>query len=126
MRNDTVTPARPTAGARSPHAAALPCSAMHAPRRAASYPPVTRMQARLALGDLESLDEAGVDQQPVETPRFGAIVALIEQPVAALHDLLLLDEAGIARQARGFLDDQRQIRRIEPVQRGRHVHRPEG
>ena len=38
------------------------------------------------------LDQAGVDQQPVEAPRLRAVGAAIEQAVAALQDALLLGE----------------------------------
>src|SRR5262245_24905562 len=46
-----------------------------------------------ARTQLQSLDKAGVDQQPVEAARLGTTVAAVEQAVAALEHLLLLDEA---------------------------------
>src|SRR5262245_36373545 len=61
-------------------------------------------------GGLQPLDQAGVDQEPIEAPRLGAVGAGVEQSLAALEDLLLLREGGIERQAGRFLDDQRQIR----------------
>ena len=39
---------------------------------------------------LKSLDQTGVDQQPVEAPRLSTVGAAIEQPAAAFENLLLL------------------------------------
>src|SRR5262249_37956996 len=45
----------------------------------------------------DPLDEPRVDQQPVESPCFGAAGAQIEQAAAAAENLLLLDESRIER-----------------------------
>jgi hypothetical protein len=41
---------------------------------------------------LEALDQAGVDQQPIEAARLRAAGASVELAVAALENLLLLSE----------------------------------
>src|SRR4029453_11567197 len=74
---------------------------------------------------LQSLDQAGVDQQPVEAARFGTTVAAVEQAVAALEHLLLLDEARIGRHSGRLLHDQRKVGRLDPLARRRQVQRPE-
>src|SRR3954451_15441378 len=80
---------------------------------------------------LESLDQAGVDQESIETPRLRAAVASVEQPVAALQDALLLGKGRIERQAGRLLQHQWQIRPFDGVKRGRNVgglivHRVDG
>src|SRR5712675_3295207 len=75
--------------------------------------------------NLQALDQPGIDQHAVEAPHLGAAGAWIEQPVATLHDLLLLGETGIERQAGGLLNEQRQIGRVERIERGRDVDRRE-
>src|SRR4029077_15510131 len=74
---------------------------------------------------LQSLDQAGVDQQPIEAARFGTMVAAVEQAVAALEHFLLLDEARIERHPGGLLHDQRKVGRLDPLARRRQVQRPE-
>src|SRR5262245_17039363 len=71
------------------------------------------------------LDEAGVDQQPVEAPRLRAAGTGVEQPLAALENALLLGEGGIERQASRLLDDERKIRPLDRVERGGEVDGPE-
>jgi hypothetical protein len=61
----------------------------------------------------------------VETPRLGAVGAAVEQPGTALEDALLLGERGIKRHAGGLLHDQRQIGRVEHVERRAERHRRE-
>jgi hypothetical protein len=46
----------------------------------------------LAFTRLAALNQSGVDEQPVESPRLGAAGAGVEQAIAALKDLLLLGE----------------------------------
>src|SRR5262249_59119073 len=58
-----------------------------------------RLTAGGAASALESLDQARVDQEPVEAARLGAVLAGGEQTVAALHDLLPFLEGGIEGQA---------------------------
>src|ERR1035441_5522011 len=74
---------------------------------------------------LQALDQAGGDQQPVETARLGAAGAAIEQAMAALQDRLLLGEGRIERHAGGLLDHQRKIWRVERLKRGGQIGRLE-
>jgi hypothetical protein len=74
-------------------------------------------------GPLEALDQAGLDQKPVETARLGAGRAAVEPPLAAIEDLLLLGKGRVERQAGGLLDDQRQEGRLQRVERRRDVRR---
>src|SRR6516162_734019 len=69
----------------------------------------------------KSLNQACVDQQPVEASRLRAAGAEIEQSAAALEDLLLLREAPIERHSRPFQHHQRKIRRVERIERGREI-----
>ncbi len=55
---------------------------------------------------LQSPDHPRLDQQPVEPPGLGAVLAAVEDALAAEHDLLLLGEGGIERNAGGFLDHE--------------------
>src|SRR5438067_8064906 len=64
---------------------------------------------------LQSADQASVDQGPVETAGLGALLAGIEQALAAQHDFLLFLEWGIERDAGGLLNDQRQGRSIDSI-----------
>jgi len=66
---------------------------------------------------LQPLDQAGLDQQPIEAPRFGAVGAQEEPSLAAFEDFLLFGKSRIERQPGGFLDDQRQIGRFQRVER---------
>src|SRR5476649_1371615 len=75
------------------------------------------------LMGLQPLDQPGFDQQPVETPRLRAAGAAIKQPMAALQDLLLFGEGRLKRQSGGLLDDQRQVWRLQRVERRRNVDR---
>src|SRR5947207_2339945 len=52
---------------------------------------------------LQSADETGVDQQPVEAAGFRAVLAGIEHALAAQHDPLLLLERGIERPAASWI-----------------------
>src|SRR5882672_3220179 len=69
------------------------------------------------LAGHHSLDQPGVDQQPVEAPDFGAAGALEKQSVTALKNLLLFREGRIERQTGRLLHDNRKIGRLEAVQR---------
>src|SRR5262245_11447947 len=71
------------------------------------------------------LDQAGVDQQPVEAPRLRAAGTGEEQPLAALEDACLLREGGIERQAGRLLHHERKIGPLERVERGGEVDGPE-
>ena len=66
----------------------------------------------------------GIDQQTVETPGLRAIGAEIEHAVAALQDPLLLPERWIERHPCPFQHHQRQIGRVERIERGGKVRRP--
>ena len=49
------------------------------------------------------MDQAGIDQEPVEAAGLSAVLAGLEQALAAKHDFLLLLERGIERShARGI------------------------
>ena len=72
----------------------------------------------------KSLDHPGVDQKPIKSSRLRAFLAGVEHAVAAKHDLLLLLERRIERDAGGFLDYERDVGRIECIKRGREVPRP--
>jgi hypothetical protein len=50
-----------------------------------------------------TLDQTGVDQQPVEPSGLRAAIASVEQPLAALENLILFGKRGIERQAGQFL-----------------------
>src|ERR1700754_2072957 len=71
---------------------------------------------------LQILDDPGVDQESVEAPCFGAVLAGVEQALAAEHDLLLLLEGRIEGYAGGFLDHQRQIGGIDGVHHRRALY----
>src|SRR5713226_6472940 len=84
-----------------------------------------RSLRRSARHPSKALDQTGVDQQPVETARLGTAGAEIEQAAAAAEDLLLLGEGGAEWNARALEHHQRQVRRIEHVERGGQVARLE-
>src|SRR6185295_6826902 len=88
-------------------------------------PPRRRYCPHGKLAGHHSLDQPGVDQQPVEAPDFGAAGALEKQSVTALENLLLFREGRIERQTSGLLHDDRKIGRLEPVQRRRDILRRE-
>ena len=90
---------------------------------AAPSPPAFRPQRKLA--GHHSLDQPGVDQQPVEAAGLGAAGALEKQSVAALQNFLLFGERRIERQAGRLLHDQRKIGRLQPVERRRQILRRE-
>ena len=69
----------------------------------------------------KTLDQAGIDQQPIETPRFSAAGAEIEQTSAAIEDSLLLHEGRIERHTRAFQYHQGQVGRIERIERRRKI-----
>src|SRR5881394_2245536 len=71
---------------------------------------------------LKVLHKARFDQQAVEASRLSAVLARIKQALAAEHDVLLLLEGGIERDAGGFLDHQRQIGCIDRVHDRRALH----
>src|SRR5262249_9574815 len=71
----------------------------------------------------KALDEAGVDQQPIEAPRLSAAGAGVKQPLAALENFLLLGERGIERQAGRLLHDERKIGSLDRVERGGQIDR---
>src|SRR5262245_19946493 len=73
----------------------------------------------------KSDDQSRVDQQPVEAARLRAVAATIEQPTATLKDALLLRELRVERKARRLQHNQRQIGRVEHVECGRQITRPE-
>src|SRR5712692_2927705 len=73
------------------------------------------MTDTLPFSRLEMLDQAGVDQEPVEAPRLLAAGAGVEQALAAFEDFLLLGERGVERQTGALLDDQREIGRLDRV-----------
>jgi hypothetical protein len=43
-------------------------------------------------GPSKPFDHSGIDQHAIETPRFVTTIAIEKEPIAALHDLLLLLE----------------------------------
>jgi hypothetical protein len=61
--------------------------------------------------------QAGIDQQPVETPGLRAVSAAVELAMAALQNLFLFGKAGIERHAGCFLHHQRQVSRVQRVKR---------
>src|SRR5580704_1515635 len=67
--------------------------------------------------------QAGVDQHAVELARLRAVIAAVEQSIAAQEDLLLRGKRRIERQARGLLHDQRQIGTFQGIERRRDVDR---
>src|SRR6266511_4750770 len=73
--------------------------------------------------ELQPLDQAGVDQQPIEAPRLRSAATGIEQSLAALENPLLLGKRGIERQAGGLLHDQRKIGSVDGLERGRRIDR---
>src|SRR5580693_4598462 len=72
---------------------------------------------------LQSVDHPGVDQQPVEPAGFGAAPAGVKYAPAAQHDVLLLLERRIERDAGGFLNHQRQVGAVDRVHHGGTLHR---
>jgi hypothetical protein len=72
---------------------------------------------------LQSFDQPGVDQQPVEAARLGAAGAAIEQALAALEDLLLLGEGCIERQPGGLRSPV--VGCVERIARRRQIDRRE-
>ena len=80
-------------------------------------PPRERDCPRRKLAGHHSLDQPGVDQQPVEAPRLRAAGAGVKKALAALENSLLLGERGIERQAGRLLHDERQIRSLDRVER---------
>ena len=79
------------------------------------------------IDDLQSLDQSGIDQQSIETPRLRPAGTTIEQPAAALKDILLFQEGRIERQPGRFQHNEREIGRIERIERrgdidGREIH----
>src|SRR5690349_3917488 len=72
---------------------------------------------------LEPLDQAGIDQHAIEAARLGAAIAIIEQSVATLHDLLLLLERWVEWQARALQHDEGQIGALDGIERGGHAGR---
>src|ERR1700730_12659304 len=73
----------------------------------------------------EPLDQAGVDQQPIEASRFDAAGAAVEQTPAALQTFFLLGERRVERQPGRLLHDQREIGPLDGVERGAELDRLE-
>src|SRR5712692_1955027 len=69
------------------------------------------------------LDQAGVDQQPIEASRLRAAGAAVEQSLAALQNFFLLGERRVERQPGRLLHDQREIGPLDGVERGAEVDR---
>src|SRR6202035_3771610 len=87
--------------------------------------PHAYLRRELVSGGLQSVDQAGVDQEPVEAAGFGAVLAAVEHPLAAQHDVLLLLERRIERHTGRLLDHQRQIGPVDRVHHGRTFDRRE-
>src|SRR5215813_4797707 len=68
----------------------------------------------------EPFDHPGIDQHAIETSRLSTTITVEEKSVATLHDLLLLLERGVERQARILEHNKRQIRAFDGVERGGH------
>ena len=64
---------------------------------------------------LKSVNQAGIEQQPIKATRFCAVLAGIEAAATAQHDLFLLGEGRIKGDAGRLLDYQRQIGAIDRV-----------
>src|SRR5450755_759124 len=79
--------------------------------------------SRHQIAALQSLDHTGIDQEAVEALGLRAVAAGIEHALASQHDLLLLREGGIERNAGSLLDHQRQIGAIDRVHHRRTLHR---
>src|SRR5262245_11239260 len=88
---------------------------------AESGAPINTRSSRRARLRSESLDQAGVDEQPVEAAGLRAAAAEIEHAATAAEDLLLLRERGVERDPRRFQHHQRKVGRIERIERGRQV-----
>src|SRR5689334_15080229 len=118
-RNDTTTSPSDTAAFEPPGA----CAAATAPPTMRSSPFFVFFEGNLSgqkrvAKPLETLDQPRFDKEPVEPARFLAGGATIERAVTALEDLLLLGKGWIEWDTRGFLHEQRQIGRVERIQRG--------
>src|SRR5262245_63617105 len=87
--------------------------------------PINARSSRQARLRSESLDQAGVDEQPVEAASLRAAAAKVEHAAAAAEDLLLLGERRVERDPRRLQHHQRKVRRIERIERGRQVDRAE-
>src|SRR5262245_28595649 len=72
---------------------------------------------------LKMLDQAGVNQEPVEAPRLLAPGAGEELAVAAYQDALLLGKGRIERQARGLQNEERKIWTFKRIQRRGEIER---
>src|SRR5262249_34865219 len=64
------------------------------------------------------LDQAGIDQQPVEAARLRAASAGVKKSLAALENPFLLGEGGIERQPGRLLHHERKIGPLDRVERG--------
>src|SRR5258705_5967057 len=84
-----------------------------------------RLRGNLWSGNLKSAYQSRVDQEPVEAAGLCAVLAGIEQALAAQHDLLLLLERRVERNAGSFLDHQRQIGPVDGIHHGRAFDRLE-
>lgn len=73
----------------------------------------------------EILDHPGIDQEPIEAPGLRTVLAGVEHALAAQHDLLLLLERRIERDAGGLLDHQRQVGTIDRIHHRLALHRLE-
>src|SRR4051812_23087768 len=90
-----------------------------------SLPSGLPASAMTAPSSLEVLHKSRLDQQAVEAPRLGAVLAGIEQALAAEHDILLLLKGGIKGNAGRLLHHQRQIGRIDRIHDRGTLHRLE-
>src|SRR5215510_835796 len=72
---------------------------------------------------LEIFDQPGIDQKPVEPARLCAARAAEEGALAAFEDRFLLCEGSVERKPRGFLHNERQVGRFEPLEGGRDIDR---
>src|SRR6185369_10706360 len=76
-----------------------------------------RANAKTTPAASKPFDQAGIDQQPIKTPRFRPACTGVEQPLATFENLLLLGKRWIERQPGRLLDDQRKIGSLERVER---------
>src|SRR3954454_2182895 len=70
----------------------------------------------------KALDQPGIDQKAIETAGLGPTRAIVKQPFASVENTPLLGKGGIKPQTGGFLNDQRQVGRIEHIERRTHIH----
>src|SRR5579883_3549839 len=71
----------------------------------------------------EPLDQAGIDQQAIETSRFGTAGASVELSPTTLEYPFLLGKGSIERQAGELLRDHRQVRAFDRLAGLLHIDR---